>query len=207
MRIAVAIPLACALLTTAPVTHAQPQAMDSESPDRGPAGAIAQANAAGKNEAARYEEKLHEALARGAARDWEGAAVTLRDAIELRSGPADAHILLGEVYRLQGKFIDSERSLRLGLDRAHAQQKTLWQARAMASLATTLEAQGELQRARDTWIEVARFGESSGNTTPIQPNGARARIQAIDLVFEREHVYIDVRQRISDRERAGGSKP
>ncbi len=207
MRHLFALPFVFALLAVVNAALAQPQATDSESPNPRSGEAVAVANAAGKDQQQRYDEKLREALARGAARDWEGAAVTLRDAIELRSGPAEGHILLGEVYRLQRKFAESERTLRLGVDRAHAQQKALWEARAMASLATTLEAQGELQRAREIWIEVARFGDSNGNATPIQPHGARARIQAIDLVFEREHVYIDVRQRISDRERVNGGKP
>ena len=63
---------------------------------------------------------------------------------------------------------------------------------------------GELQQARELWQRASRFIEMhpEANLAPAVPTG---RIQAIDLIFEREQVYIGVRQRIADREKISGT--
>jgi hypothetical protein len=65
-----------------------------------------------------------------------------------------------------------------------------------------------MEQARAAWEEYVRFAEASPTIADAQLG--RARIQAIDIVNEQEQAYVNVRQRIADREeerRRGAEQP
>jgi len=88
-----------------------------------------------------------------------------------------------------------------GFERAadNAEDLPRWRARALQAVAETLERMdGQLEPARQAWQAYVRFADS--HQAVAFPQIGRARIQAIDVVIEQERAYVEVRQRIAERE-------
>jgi tetratricopeptide (TPR) repeat protein len=152
-----------------------------------------------------FTVEVRRASEAAAAKRFDEAEKALTAALLLKPRDAMAHYLLGETHRALGKTNDAVLDLRAALEILSETKDAPLEARALASLATTYERVGELQQARETWIRASQFADDHNDTalTTLTP---RSRVQAIDLVFEREHVYIGVRQRAADRERLTGAK-
>lgn len=205
-----ALPLAAlltvtsALLVAAPLAHADGGTSTRSRRETKTGRPAAPTRQASTEDPARSAKQRARAAA--AARDWALARRELEQAVRTSPGDLEARYLLGESERAGGTHADAIRSLRAVLEALVERREVALEARALASLATTYERIGELGQARETWVRLARLGDADGGAV-TGTLAARGRIQAIDLVFEREHVYIGVRQRISDREKLKSVMP
>ncbi len=174
-----------------------------------PAAARAQDDAAAERprpETPPYMVEVQNGLRLAAARDFDGATAALRQAVQLNPSAPEAYYYQGEVHRLRGSLPEALESFRTAQRMAEQANEPKWQARAMQGAAETLERQeGQLAQARDAWLAYARFAD--GHRDTVNPEVARARIQAIDVVIEQEQAYVAVRQRIAERERENAQNP
>ncbi|MCA9602661.1 MAG: tetratricopeptide repeat protein [Polyangiales bacterium] len=148
----------------------------------------------------RYDEERKRGFELAARGDLNDAERAFGNAASLKKSLPEPRYLLGEVRRRNGKLADAAADFKAAMSLAATGKQKEFYAKALAALAVTFERMGELQQARDMWIKAVKFADDNP-TGPLTADVARSRVQAIDLVFEREHVYINVRQRIQDRER------
>lgn len=148
-----------------------------------------------------YMVKVQNGLRLAVARDFEGAMAALREAVQLNPSNPHAYYYTGEVHRMRQSLPEALESFRTAKRMAEQAGEVVWQARALQAIAETLERQdNQLRAAREAWLALASFADS--HRQQVDPEIARARIQAIDVVTEQEQAYVAVRQRIEERERA-----
>lgn len=146
-----------------------------------------------------YMVEVQNGLRLALARDFEGAVATLREAVQLNPSNPHAYYYIGEVQRMRQSLPEALESFRTARRMAEQANEIVWQARAMQAIAETLERQeNQLTAAREAWLALASFADS--HRQQVNPEIARARIQAIDVVTEQEQAYVAVRQRIEERE-------
>ncbi|MCA9581178.1 MAG: hypothetical protein KC416_05245 [Myxococcales bacterium] len=147
-----------------------------------------------------YQDKLAEGIAHRDAGRLDRAAAAFSDAIALDASLLQAHYDLAEVRRMAGDFKGAFEALTELERRAKVQGDAWMEGRALIGMAVTHERTRDIGRAREMWLKVLAFADGHGDTA-VDPKVARARIQVIDELLEREQVYIAVRERIAERQR------
>ncbi len=146
-----------------------------------------------------YEARIREAATQIAAGDRERGLATLRTAVGENPSRPEAVCYLAEGYRLGGDFVAALDNFQTCLRIARTASNIGYVARAMHGVASTFERMPEhLADARAAWLEYARFAD--GATSVASAQIGRERVSAIDVTVEQERVYVEVRQRIAERE-------
>jgi hypothetical protein len=147
-----------------------------------------------------YEARIRQAAVQIATGDRQTGMATLRTAVAESPSRPEAICYLAEAYRLGGDFVAALDNFQACLRVARSANNTAYVARAMHGVASTFERMPEhLTDARTAWLEYARFAD--GATSVASAQIGRERVTAIDVASEQEHVYVEVRQRIAERER------
>lgn len=149
---------------------------------------------------AAYDVELQRALTQFGAGEIEDATRTLTEAVALDGTRPEAPYYLAASMRAAGNLEGALTAFERAAEIARSANAPRWEARALHGVASTLERfDGRLEDARTAWQAYARFADAN----PRLASGelARARIQAIDIMNEQERAYVEVRQRIAERER------
>jgi uncharacterized protein HemY len=151
-----------------------------------------------------YEARIRSAAVQIATGDREAGLATLRTAVAESPSRPEAICYLAEAYRLGGDFVAALDNFEACLRVARSASNTAYVARAMHGVASTFERMPEhLNDARNAWLEYARFAD--GATSVASAQIGRERVSAVDVVAEQERVYVEVRQRIAERERVAAT--
>jgi tetratricopeptide (TPR) repeat protein len=151
-----------------------------------------------------YVRKVANGIRLAASRDLDGATSALREAVQDQPSSAMAYYYLGEVQRLRGDMETALSTFERCTSFAGSQNDALYQARCMRGKADTLERMnGRREDARTAWNDYVRFADAHRQVS--SPETGRARMQAIDAQLEQARAYIEVRQRIAERERVNAS--
>jgi hypothetical protein len=147
-----------------------------------------------------YAEKIQQGMRATMARDFGRAASLFREAIQIEASRPDGYYFLAEMQRIQANMSEALEAFRTCARMASQASSVLYEGRCLQGIADTLEQMpNRHDEARGAWNDVARFADS--HQALVTPQYARARISAIDVVAEQERTYVDVRQRIAERER------
>lgn len=164
-----------------------------------PALASAQQPAAERPSADEYTRRVQSGIERLAGGDAAGAISIFREAVSLDGGRPHAPYYIGTAHRMTGNLAEALTSFQQAAALAQAAELPRWRSRALHGVASTLERmEGRVEEARAAWQEYARFADA--NPTVADPQLGRARVSAIDLMNEQEQAYVQVRQRIAERE-------
>jgi tetratricopeptide (TPR) repeat protein len=168
-----------------------------------PSLALAQeARPQGQDLTRQYQAKIGEAIRDVIASRQEQALAKLEDAVSLDPSRPHAYYFRAEIERMRGNFQAAHEGFRECIRTAQNRDDAM-HARCLQGIAETTERQeGALEQARQSWSQYAQLAQDQPDaaSAPL----ARARIQAIDGVVEQERVYVEVRRRIAERERASG---
>lgn len=169
-----------------------------------------QAEAAGGDapapRASEYLVKVQSAIRLAVGRDLDGALGALRDAFRDEPSSPIAHYYAGEVHRMRGEMEEALEKFRVCTDLARTARDPLYQGRCLRGQAETLERmEGRLEAARDAWTQFVQFAD--GSRQYASPETGRARMQALDAQREQATAYVEVRQRIEERERENARNP
>ncbi len=164
-----------------------------------PALASAQDAASTPPHADEYTRALQSGIAQLAGGDPSGAITTFQRAVQLDGSRPQAPYYIASAQRMGGDLDSALTGFQQAASLAQAANLPRWRARALAAAAFTLERmEGRVEDARNAWQEYARFADT--NPTVADPQLGRARVQAIDIMNEQETAYVNVRQRIAERE-------
>ena len=153
-----------------------------------------------------YEQRIRQATEGIAHGDRAAAMASLRTAIADAPSRPDAHCILAEGYRVQSDFTASLDNFQTCLRFAREEDNLLYIARALHGVASCYERMPEhLTDARTAWMEYAHFADGASRVASASEGSER--VQAIDVAGEQEHVYVDVRARIAERERIAREAP
>jgi tetratricopeptide (TPR) repeat protein len=137
-----------------------------------------------------------ELLLRG---DNAGAMSAFREAAGAEASRPEPQYYIGVANRMAGNFPDALAAFQQAAALAERGNAPSWRARALHGIASTLERMdGRADDARTAWQQYATFADA--NQRVASPQVGRARVQAIDVMNEQERVYVQVRQRIAERE-------
>jgi hypothetical protein len=151
-----------------------------------------------------YEARIREAAVQIATGDRQTGMATLRTAVAESPSRPEAICYLAEAYRLGADFVAALDNFQACLRVARSANNPAYVARAMHGVASTFERMPEhLADARTAWLEYARFADGAASVASAQIG--RERVTAIDVVSEQETVYVEVRQRIAERERVAAT--
>lgn len=182
------------LFLVAATLAAAPAAAQPRRPGGGAAAAAAPAPGATP-----YQVEVQNGIRLIVARDLDGAIAALRQAISIDRSKPDAHYYLGAALRLKNELASAAEAFRACARLAGQANDALFQARGLQGAAETLERiEAQRDAARTEWERVAQWGQSHRE---INPEVARARMQAIDAAVTQERAYARVRERIAERER------
>lgn len=163
--------------------------------------ATAQADADGDTSrpgADAYTQRVQAGIALLVVGDNGGATRAFRDAIGMDGNRPMAPYYLAAASRLSGELDEALNGFRRAAELGQSEPR--WRGRALQGIADTLERmEGRLEDARTAWQEYVRFADA--NSVVTFPQLGRARVSAIDLMLEQEHAYVQVRERIAERER------
>lgn len=152
-----------------------------------------------------YQAKIGEAIRQAMATRHDQALATLEDAVSLDPSKPHAYYFRGEIERLRGNLQAAHEAFQECVRTAQNRDDAM-HARCLQGIAETTERQeGALEQARQSWGQYSQLAQEQPDAA--SSTLARARIQAIDTVTEQERVYVDVRRRIAERERAAGTAP
>ncbi|HJL19791.1 MAG TPA: hypothetical protein RMH99_29275 [Sandaracinaceae bacterium LLY-WYZ-13_1] len=147
-----------------------------------------------------YTQRVQEGIQRLVSGDASGARESFEAAEGLDGERPQAVYYLGAAHRLAGELEPALARFQRATELAQAADEARWQARAMQGTAETLERmENRIEDARSAWQAYIRFADA--HQTVAHPQLARARVQAIDMMNEQERVYVEVRERIAERER------
>ena len=150
-------------------------------------------------QATTYEARVRQAAVQIATGNREGGLTALRTAVADSPSRPEAICYIAEAYRIGGDFVAALDNFQTCLRVARSASSPAFIARAMHGVASTFERMPEhLTDARTAWLEYARYVD--GATSVASAQIGRDRVTAIDVAAEQERVYVDVRQRIADRE-------
>jgi tetratricopeptide (TPR) repeat protein len=146
-----------------------------------------------------YTTRVRAGIDQLAGGDTNGALSTFREALAMNGARPEAQYYIGEASRVSGNLAQAVSAFQQAAALALSANEPRWQGRALHGVASTLERmEGRIEDARTAWQEYVRFADSHTNVS--DPGVGRARIQAIDMMNEQEQVYVQVRQRIAERE-------
>lgn len=147
-----------------------------------------------------YTVRVQEGIQQLMSGDARNAVNTFREASQMGGTPRpEAAYYVAAAQRLAGDLEDALESFRQAATVAQSANAPRWQARCLHGVASTLERlEGRIEEARTAWQEYTRFADS--HSTVAETSVGRARVQAIDVMNEQEQVYVNVRQRIAERE-------
>ncbi len=161
--------------------------------------ALALAQDAPRPGADEYTRRVQSGIERLAGGDPAGAITTFREAVGMDGSRPQAPYYIGTAHRMSGNLAEALTSFQQAAALAQAANLPRWRARALHGVASTLERmEGRVEEARTAWQAYASFAD--GNPTVADPQLGRARVSAIDLMNEQEQAYVQVRQRIAERE-------
>jgi tetratricopeptide (TPR) repeat protein len=165
-----------------------------------PALASAQENgAATPPHADEYTVTVQRGITQLAGGDPSGAIATFQQAVQLDGSRPEAPYYIATAQRMSGDLQTALTGFQQAAALAQAANLPRWRARALEAAAFTLERmEGRVEDARTAWQEYARFADT--NPTVADPQLGRARVSAIDIMNEQETAYVNVRQRIAERE-------
>lgn len=127
----------------------------------------------------------------------DNAMTTFREAVEMDESRPEGPYYVGAILRMRGELENALASFQQAA--TLAERAPRWRARALHAIASTLERiEGRIEDARTAWLEFTRFADA--HPTVADASVGRARIQAIDIMNEQELAYVEVRQRIAERE-------
>jgi hypothetical protein len=159
---------------------------------------------AARAQTATYESRVRQAAVQVATGDRAAGLALLRTAVADSPSRPDAICYLAEAYRVSGDFVAALDNFEACLRVARTAGNAAFTARAMHGVASTFERMPEhLADARAAWLEYARFAD--GATSVASAQIGRERVTAVDVVTEQERVYVEVRQRIAERERVAAT--
>jgi tetratricopeptide (TPR) repeat protein len=165
----------------------------------------AEARPQGQDLMRQYQAKVGEAIRQAMATRHEEALATLEDAVSLDPSKPHAYYFRAEIERLRGNLQAAHTAFQECVRTAQNRDDAM-HARCLQGIAETTERQeGALEQARQSWSQYSQLAQEQPDAASSAL--ARARIQAIDTVTEQERVYVDVRRRIAERERAAGNTP
>ena len=161
--------------------------------------ALASAQAAERPSADAYTREVQRGIEQLAGGDAAGATTTFREAQAREARRPEAPYYLATLLRMTGDLEGAVSGFSQAAALAQAASLPRWQARALHGVASTLERiLGRVEEARAAWQAYSTFADA--NPTVADSQLGRARVQAIDLMNEQEQAYVQVRQRIADRE-------
>lgn len=200
--------VALALACVPAVAAAQPRATP-----RGGAAAGQAAQPAATREPSAYQQAVQNGVRLMLARDFDGAITALRQGVQAEPSNPEAFYFIAEAQRMKGDLTEAVEAFRTALRMAQQANHNRFQSRALQGIADTLERiDGRMADAREAWTQYSTFADTHRDVA--FPEIGRSRIEAIDAAAEQERLYVDVRQRIHDREEAnahpparGGSRP
>jgi tetratricopeptide (TPR) repeat protein len=147
-----------------------------------------------------YTQRVQQGIQMLVSGDAAGATEAFEQAVALDGERPQAPYFLAEVQRLGGNLEPALEGFRRAAELAAGAEAPRWQARALQAVAMTLERmEGRIEDARSAWQEYIRFADA--HQTVSHPQLGRARVQAVDMMNEQERVYVEVRERIAERER------
>ncbi|MEM9192807.1 MAG: hypothetical protein AAGF12_26770 [Myxococcota bacterium] len=150
-----------------------------------------------------YLVKVAEGVRAAVAGSHDGALAKFEEATREDPSRPEAYYHSGAVERIRRNLTEALQHFRDCIRTATGRDDVI-HARCLQAIADTLEMQEDgLEQAREAWQEYQRFADGHQMAADIEMG--RARIQRIDMVLEQERVYVDVRQRIADRERENAS--
>ncbi len=155
---------------------------------------------AAEAQATTYEARVRLAAVQIVAGMRDEGMAALRTAVAESPSRPDAICYLAEAYRMGGDFVAALDNFQACLRVARASGSQAFIVRALHGVASTFERMPEhLADARTAWLEYVRYADGAAGSIANGQFG-RDRVTAIDVVTEQEHVYVEVRQRIADRE-------
>jgi hypothetical protein len=105
----------------------------------------------------------------------------------------------GEIDRVQNNLPQALERFRTCAEFAERGSDDTHHARCLQGIAETLErTEGQLEAAREAWSNYVTFADA--HRTVSNPEVGRARLQAIDAQMQQAGAYVEVRQRIAERE-------
>ncbi len=147
-----------------------------------------------------YTRLISEGVSLMVSGDTDGGFDRFRRALSSDGARPQAPYYIAVLNRAGGNLEEAVSGFQRTAELAERANEPRWQARALQGAAFTLERmEGRIEEARTAWQTYVRFADA--HTTVSHPQLGRARIQAIDMVIEQERVYVDVRERIAERER------
>lgn len=154
---------------------------------------------------ATYLREVHQANERLAAGQASGAETVLRNALSRMPDAPEAHCTQGSLQMLQGQGEQAIETFETCRRLAEQASAPFFVARALqGKIMALLSLPGRIDDARAVAIELLAFAQ--GNTSVIAPSLPRSRIQAIDLIVERDAAAADVRSRREARARENASE-
>ncbi len=146
-----------------------------------------------------YTQRVRAGITQLTGGDTAGAIATFQEAVQLDGSRPDAPYYIATAQRMNGDLEAALTGFRQAASLAQAANLPRWRGRALSAVGFTLERmEGRIEDARTAWQAYSQFADTA--PTQADPQLGRARVQAIDIMNEQEHAYVDVRQRIADRE-------
>lgn len=153
---------------------------------------------------ATYLREVHQANERLVAGQASGAETVLRSALERLPNAPEAHCTQGSLQMLQGQLDEALETFATCQRFAEQASAPFFVARAMqGKIMALLALPDRIDDARAVAIELLAFAQ--GNTSVIAPELPRSRVQAIDLIVERDAAAAEVRVRREARARENAS--
>ena len=153
------------------------------------------------SEPAGFRTAIQAGMRTAVQQDYTSALASVRQASGLHPESAEAHFFIAEVMRMQNELEDALGELRTAVRLAQAMGRDAdaWQARALFSVAATLQMLGQFDEAREAWVAYNTFAD--GHPQVSYSSSGRAHLQALDRRTETVRVASAVRDRIQARER------
>ena len=147
-----------------------------------------------------YLREVQQAVERLVAGQTQGAETTLRNAIERLPDAPAAHCVQAELLELQGQPDNAITTYTRCATLARQASDAKWEASGLIGvMRNLLTLEGRIEDAREAAMAVMRFAEA--HPTVVTPQLARERLQAIDLLIERDAAAASVRARREARAR------
>jgi predicted Zn-dependent protease len=150
--------------------------------------------------ATEYQVKVQDAIRRAKNRDYDAARAELAEAFQMEPSNPVAFYIAGEIDRIENQLPQALERFRTCVQFAGQADRDRYRARCLQAMAETLEgSEGELEAAREAWQTYVEFADAHRSVS--NPEIGRERINAIDAQLQQAEEYVEVRQRIEERER------
>ncbi len=150
--------------------------------------------------ASEYQLKVQDAIRRAKNRDYDSAREALSEAFEMEPSNPAAFYIAGEIDRIQANLPQALERFRSCVQFAGQTNEDRYRARCLQAMAETLErTEGELEAALEAWRTYVEFADAHRSVS--NPEIGRERINAINAQMQQAAEYVEVRERIEERER------